>query len=41
VTDYCEQAGLPDRALTFTAALKQRLTATAAKVDTGYADNAD
>jgi hypothetical protein len=41
VADYCEQAGLPATAPAFTAALKQKLTATAAKVDAGYPDNAD
>ncbi|MFP8887900.1 Tn3 family transposase [Streptomyces mangrovi] len=41
VADYCEQAGLPATAPAFTAALKQKLAATAAKVDAGYPDNAD
>lgn len=41
VADYCEQAGLPATAPAFTAALKQKLTATAAKMDAGYPDNAD
>ncbi|MFE2184899.1 Tn3 family transposase [Streptomyces sp. NPDC059455] len=39
--DYCEQAGLPSTAPAFTAALKQKLTQVAAKVDAGYPDNAD
>ncbi|MFD3920181.1 Tn3 family transposase [Streptomyces sp. NPDC058595] len=41
VAEYCEQAGLPSTASAFTAALKQQLTAVAAKVDAGYPDNAD
>jgi Transposase and inactivated derivatives, TnpA family len=41
VAEYCEQAGLPATASAFTEALKQKLTAVAAKVDAGYPDNAD
>ncbi|MBF6047911.1 Tn3 family transposase [Streptomyces sp. NRRL B-1677] len=41
VAGYCEQAGLPATASAFTAALRQKLTAVAAKVDAGYPDNAD
>ncbi|MBZ6476415.1 Tn3 family transposase [Streptomyces griseocarneus] len=41
MAEYCEQAGLPASASEFTAALKQKLTAVAAKVDAGYPDNAD
>lgn len=41
VAEYCEEAGLPANAGAFTAALKAKLTAVAAKVDAGYPDNAD
>ncbi|MFD6938189.1 hypothetical protein ACFWAP_18825 [Streptomyces goshikiensis] len=41
VAEYCEEAGLPATASAFTAALKQQLTAMAAKVDADYPDNAD
>ncbi|MBQ1095040.1 Tn3 family transposase [Streptomyces sp. b94] len=41
VAGYCAEAGLPASAPAFTAALKAKLTAVAARVDAGYPDNAD
>ena len=41
LAQLCEETGLPDTAAGFTAALRERLEATAAEVDSGYPDNAD
>ncbi|MFF6851766.1 DUF4158 domain-containing protein [Streptomyces antimycoticus] len=41
LAQLCEETGLPDTAAAFTAALRERLEATAAEVDSGYPDNAD
>lgn len=41
LAQLCEETGLPATAAEFTAALRGRLEATAAEVDSGYPDNAD
>ncbi|MEU9056436.1 Tn3 family transposase [Streptomyces sp. NPDC048384] len=41
LAQLCEETGLPDTAAGFTAALRGRLEATAAEVDSGYPDNTD
>ncbi|KUL61210.1 hypothetical protein ADL28_15985 [Streptomyces violaceusniger] len=38
LAQLCEETGLPDTAAAFTAALRERLEATAAEVDSGYPD---